>query len=203
MAHRGAHEGLTSLLVRLSAGDPSAREELEEVATPCLERSASRRGAFLPVDLREDVVQEAKLILLRTNATGFNPNLGSPVVYLDMVVRRAARDVGATFAPPGSRTRVPPPDEDGNVPERPVVVPLDELGKTAEEPVAVGADLIAEHRCDVATILEAAPAPVSVALERIYLGGAQLTEVAWELGMHRSTLSREIDRFATEFAACA
>ena len=87
------------------AGDPDARSQFPARLGGRLRATAAR----IAYDLQErghidDVVQQAYALLLSRPAGHFDPSRGSAAAYLHQIVRSAARDIRAQYAPPGAPT---------------------------------------------------------------------------------------------------
>jgi hypothetical protein len=68
-------------------------------------RSAFLAKRYLALDLVEDVIQQSWLLLFAHPAGAFRPERGTARSFIDGIVRNAARDVRASYAPPGWPTR--------------------------------------------------------------------------------------------------
>jgi len=187
---------LDVLLPRFVCGDPEVASEFPRIARPLLTKFANRFGWFLASDRREEIVQQALLLLIGPAGRKFNPRQSSAKAFLRLIARRASREVGAMYTVPGNRTRSPK-RRGSEVEPSPMVrvIPLEDL-KEHEAPAVEGPERTVEIRHDVAAILAAAPAGVAHALSRIYLEDVPRAVVAAEMCISRFALARAIDKFA-------
>lgn len=190
-----ARGGLCDLLVAYLHGDAEARELFPVEAAEVLTKLAAHHAWFLPPDIREEVANEAHLILLERVAS-FDPERAPARVYLRMIVRDAVKRVAANNCPPGWKTRATNADieeQHGTVLslEAKVADGFDYCDRCAEH-------AIYEH-CDLRTVFNRAPRPLAIALVRVYCNGEATTDVAASMGITRFTLTRQIKAFADTF----
>jgi DNA-directed RNA polymerase specialized sigma24 family protein len=190
---------LEDLMHRFARGDHGIAREFHQIARPLLVKFANRFGWFLAEDKREEVVQQALVLLRGPAGQTFDRGRGAPEVFLRLITRRAAREVGATYALPGTRTRPSKHSRSDNVPAAARIVSLEDLPEH-ETPSVEGPERVVEIQHDVAATLAAAPTDVANALRRIYLQDIPVTRVAAEMEISRYTLDRKIDKFVETFA---
>ncbi len=190
-----SHKGLCDLLVAYLRGEPDARERFPGEAAEILTALAARHAWFLPVDVREEVVNEAHLILLERLA-GFDPQRAPAPVYLRLVVRDAVKRVASSYCPPGWKTRATNAEIEK---QRGAVLSLEAKIEDGFEYRDHRAELDIYQRCDLRTVFDRAPRTLGVALERIYYHGESTKDVAASMGLTRFTLARQIKAFADTF----
>jgi len=190
---------LAHLLHRFARGDSGHAGEFDRVARPILSRFANRYGWFLAGDKREEIVQQAFLLLRGPAGLQFNRKRGSPKAFLRLVARRAVREVGAMYTSPGARTR-PPKRRASAAASPPAVVSIEEVTEK-DLPSVEGPERLVELAHDARVILKTAPAEVATALERIYFLDVPVHHVAAEMAVSRYTLDRKIQKFTREFIA--
>jgi len=190
---------LEALLPRFIRGDHEVAIEFDRIARPLLMTYANRLGWLLALDQREEIVQQAFLLLVGSAGRAFDPSRKSVQVFLWLITRRATREVGAMYTMPGSRTR-PPKRDESKVAESPMarVVSLENLEEHEVPPVKDSAKIV-DLRHDVAAILAMAPVGVACALSRIHLEEVPMGVVAAEMGTSRFALGRAINKFVETF----
>lgn len=92
------------LLVAYISGDGDFTKLYDAARKPLL-RIVARIVPFLPDDLRDDVVQQVFIRLIE-NPPKYDPRQCSPRTLMYGLLRNAVRQVQATFAPSGQRTRI-------------------------------------------------------------------------------------------------
>ncbi len=191
---------LAVLLLQFTRGKDGSTARFCQIVRPILTKFANRFGWFLAKDQREEIVQQTFLLLRGPAGQAFDQRRGSVEVFLRLIARRAAREVGAMYTSPGSRTR--PLKRNGvKVPGHQsgcIVSSIDDLADH-DTPTVDGPDRIVEAQHDMARILASAPADVASALRCIYLQDVPVTRVAAEMGTSRYILDRKIDKFAETF----
>ncbi len=175
-------------LVRFQSGDATATADFETLVLPYLTNLARKIGRQLPDDIQEEIVQQTCLDLLGNSKMKFDPQRATAKKFLVLAVRNAFRKVRADYCAPGITTR-PAKFKDDDKQTIQTVVSIEELNE-GDYATSSGQEIIT--RCEVNSLLRVAPAPVAVALERIYYSGDKLNEVAENLGISRFKLSREI-----------
>jgi hypothetical protein len=191
---------LELLLRRFLSEEYDVAREFDRVVRPLLTKYAKRYGWFLAEDKREEVVQQVFVLLAGPVGQTFNPDRGSAEGFLRFMARRAAREVGAMYTVPGTRTRPPkrkPTEKDS--PWAPTLA-LDEL-EDEDIPRVDGPERAFEVRHDVAAVLAAAPIDVANALNVIYLQEVSVKQFAAEVSTSRYVVDRKIQKFAETFAA--
>lgn len=180
------------------AGDIEAREQLPELLRGQLLRRVRVRPAYLDADLYDEVEQRTWELLLLKPASSFDSERGSAITYLRPIVQTAVRDVGASYAPPGCRTR-PQRDEGGEWEERPTPLSIhdavgDDENTTLEERLAdptneiesVVRALSGEQLFDL--VERTAPAVLVQALTHVYKKGLTFSAAADAVGVSRKKL---------------
>jgi len=176
-------------------GDADARVRFPVEAHRILTDLAAHHGCFLPVDVREEVVNEAHLIMLERRS-GFDPARGSAPVFLRFVVRDAVKRVAATYCPPGWRTRRSDVDAEA---QRTAVLSLERHTEMGTVFCDTSAERTVERQCDLRTVFDRAPAGLGYALRRIYFLDESPAAVAKSLGVSRFTLLRRMQSYASSF----
>jgi len=184
------------LLLDFLDGVSDAAEEFVRVASPFLLALARRRAPDLPADLRRDIVSETFAGILTIPKSAFNPAIGPAKAFLAVQIRSAIRRVRANYCSPGRRTRALSRTATGaNSP--PLIVPIEEL-TPADQPRDRHSPQRLDAYCDAKTVLAKAPANVAVALQRIYVMGDRVNDVAEALGVSRFTMARAITAFSNQ-----
>lgn len=98
-------DNLSRCLALFLEGDPSAREVLPQLLLGRLLYRLRVKAAYLDPDLYDDVEQRTWELLLLKPASSFDPKRASASTFLRPIVQTAVRDVRASYAPPGCRTR--------------------------------------------------------------------------------------------------
>jgi DNA-directed RNA polymerase specialized sigma24 family protein len=198
---------LAALLTGFLAADPVARTKFPEQMGGRLRATAGRIAPDLNKrDLIDDVVQQAYELLLRRPAGHFDPSRGSAATYLHKIVRLAARDIRAQFAPPGTPTR-PRRNEDGEfMPTNPPLT-LDQVVSAGEEAVTMAETILADADIEdlvlgvlgARALLDLVPDQAPTWLREVLAlaaNGHTVSEAAAEVGQSRFAVRRAINRWA-------
>jgi DNA-binding phage protein len=195
------------LLNDFLVNNPEAGTELMRRLRSVVSSQLGRAFPFdygLDQDQREEVLGWglARFARKAPDLSAFEPKRASLATYLRPFMRAAARDVQASYTPPGERTRP------GKAVRRAHTWSLDAVHRTrAEEVVTLGemlsdkADPYAtvEDRITVSALLEKAwdeDPTVAEALTAVYADEMTMTQAAKKVGVERATLQRRARRLA-------
>ncbi|MDF2389128.1 hypothetical protein JMG10_47400, partial [Nostoc ellipsosporum NOK] len=132
------------------------------------------RASELAPDLRQEVVQQALMNLMRTGPDRLNPAKGRASTLFAWCVREAIQQVRASMAKPGNVTR-----SRGKPEQRAAtVLSWDEVAETMPKAASTTHAEEVETRLDTAKILFMAPPPVARALQHIHLDEGTLASAA-------------------------
>jgi len=213
MSYRSSNTSIDeSMLIAFLAGDEKARDEFPRKTQKHIQKIARYLAPDLARrELLEDVVQQTWLLLLTKRKSSFDPERGSVEKYLRLIIRTAAQDIRAIYAPPGQRTRVYRNEDGGFVSrESPLSLdmPVSILGEDDElslyDTIPDAHDWVAEFEnmeyVDWAINVAWSTSPdfVAPALEYIYYEGSSHSDVAQILGVHPSTVIRRIENWRLE-----
>lgn len=187
---------LDELLAGFIAGDKHCRTLFPMEAERYLLKVARQRAPDLPPDIQEEIVQQTLLLLLQSPASSFDPTRGSAGAYLGLAVQTAARQVRASYAPPGAPTRR---RAKGEAPR--ATVSLDEV--EAEQMPSVEPMQQVDAQLDASTLLAQAPANVALALVQLHVLDMPIKQVAKGLKLSRFALARRLTAFEDEVRAAA
>ena len=162
----------------------------------------------LSPDLAEDVVQYVWLAL--TSRKTFDEERGRPGAYIHCLILTGIRSVRAENARPGHTTRLQKAVPGAGVP-LPRLVSLDDvdratgrsLGDTIaapHNPILQADDTIATQQT-LAFARATAPPTTALALELVYREGISLAQAAVRVGVHRTTLQRNLKTWASQHGA--
>jgi len=152
--------------------DELCANQFDALVRPVLFRMAKKRRFELPLDQKDDVVQETFLALFRKSVVRFDPERG---VFSDYLLGRILNSLKAIRSQ-YDQTRV-------------VVVPLDEM----KNPLLSKDTVEAFDSVQIAKrILEGVPAPMREACFRVLAENEAQTVVAVEMGLTRYALARKI-----------
>lgn len=188
---------LNDLLIGFLQGNPRCREEFSQRAERNLRRDARRFGRGLPIDIQDEIIQQAYENLLRASQGDFHPSRFSARQFLTLMVRNANHQVRATYTRPGEKTRPRTRQEredrlsvDAHIPS---LDELEEVGKTpSDEEAAISRY---DASIDVQSLLSENP-NVMQAMLRMHVIGDTCAEVARDLSISRFQLHRKIAVFA-------
>jgi DNA-directed RNA polymerase specialized sigma24 family protein len=192
---------LNSLILESLTGNRRAVAQLFKPARRYAMPVIAARAGDLPVDLHDDVFQEALALLLAADSNAYDPTRGSPRQFFRLLLINAIRRVRVGFTPPGQQTRQrgkPPVPADAV----PSVVPL-ELAAAVADTRAIEAFSSAEARIDVDLVLGSAPPVAAQGLRLVYLQEMSLQDAGRSLGLSRFALRREIVAFAPAWKMAA
>lgn len=184
------------LVLGFLAGDEEARDalphELGERLLWAVGRVAPdlvRRG------LREDVVQQMYLLLLKRSGDHYDPDRGTAWRYLETMLRLAARDVRSEAALAGEARR-PARDETGEFPDTPPPLPLQEVPEPRDGSELPEDQVLARAavRALAGTVPDEAPSWTGPAVT-LLSEDRTITEAAGLLGITRFTLRRALTRW--------
>ena len=154
----------------------------------------------LAEDLAEDVLQNVCLALMSRKT--YDEERGHLGGYVHSLILTAIRQVRAENAQPGQRTRL---STAVSKPPRPIR--LDDIDPTSGQPlgdtIAAPGNPIQSAEEKIAArqtlaLIEATAQPmVAQALELFYLEGLSLTQAAERVGVHRTTLQRNLKTWVT------
>jgi hypothetical protein len=187
-----------ALLGAFLQGDEDARDALpRRFGEDLLHEVRAIVPDLAALALDEDVVQRAYELLLTRPAGHFDPDRGSARSYLRTTLRRAARDVRAENAPPGTRTRAVPGKQrepalsldrmieatDGES----LAFAIDDHADTVVRKVTVD-ELVARARRDAMSM-------IADAMTVMLTNDIGIVDAARIIGVSRLVLRREFDRW--------
>ena len=193
---------LSPRLAQFLSGDPDAREQLPALLRGKLLTRLRVRPAHLDPDLHAEVEQRTWELLLLKAPSSFDPTRGSAITYLRPIALTAVRDVRASYAPPGCRTR-PQRDEEGQWEERLPTLSLHDPIENAENETL--SDLIADPTDEIEPVIrilsgeqlfdfvrKKAPPQLAQALCHIYKNNMTFQLAAETVGLSREQLKHRI-----------
>jgi DNA-directed RNA polymerase specialized sigma24 family protein len=209
MPHRSLNTSIDeSMFVAFLAGDEKAREEFPITAEKYIWMIARYVSPDLVErDLIQDVVQQTWLLLLMKTESNFVTTRGSAGNYLRLIIRTAAQDVRAMYAPVGQKTRLYRNEDGHYVPQSPAIS-LDAPMQTDENEINDLYDVIPDtfdwviefESVDyldwiINQAWSTSPDFVAPALEYIYYDGSSYSDVAQIFGVTPSTVTRRIENW--------
>lgn len=197
-----SHPDLDVLLRGFLAGNRAAREQLPRVADRYVRKIARRLASDLPEDIQEEVVNQAFENLVRQKPSAYRPGRGSPGTFLKFMVRAAARQVRASYTPPGQVTRVRRRKTGVATTAVRAVLCLDELNET-DLPSTQDALAAVEAKHDVEALLRLATRTAARALRQVYLDERPMESAAADAGVTRFKMSRQIRESLEKLKAAA
>lgn len=205
---------LNQLLTAALTGQPYNQRRLGQHLALYALRVSMRRAWWLPIDLHEEIGQEAFADLWQNKAT-LLANKTAKRAFRDCVVK-AARTIQANYAAPGKRTRSYKSNQKDKVAAEQVEYIASFLavapGDAADQdsglngfpcPTAAAERISVEAKMDVEVVLRSAPSVVRRALELIYFDAMPKQEAAAMLKISRFSLSRKIDTFCETWRQAA
>ena len=105
MFSEASAEELRRLLTNFLADEPDSAMALRSFLKPKVNRLCARRAANLPYELREEVLQEALLILVGSGCSGYSSDLQTAPRYVYNAVRSALQSVRRRHGLTPSRTK--------------------------------------------------------------------------------------------------
>lgn len=191
---------LDALIPAVLAGDRKSHAALDRQARLYANRVICDQAPDLPVDIREEIANQALANLLGHGAQGLTASSLDPRAFFRRRVIDALRQVRANYARAGRPTRrsIARTLVAANLSWTRAAVPVDFLDPRAEE-----AFRTAERCRDAATILDAAPPLVAAALRLICFDDLTTGAAAKRLGISRFALKRRLDRFAEGYRMAA
>jgi hypothetical protein len=193
---------LSALILVVMAGAGEHLSNLDGQARRYTRRIVATRAPDVPEDVRDEIANQALAALLRCHLADLEASGLEARGFFRLRVIEALRQVRASYAPAGQRTRLtakaasPPPDGLARPRPRP---PIEDHPDLAAE-AAFGA---VERRRDADAILAAAPPLVAQALRLICFGDLDMGAAAAEVGLSRFALKRRISRFAEAYRMAA
>ena len=205
---------LNQLLTAALTGQPYNQRRLGEHLKLYALRVSMRRAWWLPVDLHEEIAQEAFADLWQ-NKTLLLAGKTAKRAFRDCVVK-AARTIQANYALPGKRTRSYKSNQNDKVAAEHVEFIASFLGTPPADaayqdsgldgfpcPVAAAEQIAVEAKMDLEVVLRSAPSVVRAALELMYFNAAPKQAAAAVLKISRFSLSRKIDAFCETWRQAA
>lgn len=179
---------LEALLQDFLSETPTCVQELFCLLQPAVRLFCSRRASDLPVDIREEVLDETLLLLKTRDRARFNPVHGTIEGYLFNSFRSALKNVRSKY----SRNRIRL--QSGDTAYEHDLVPLDEMNLSDCR--------LSEHRLHLAIradqVLAHADAAMRDVIERIYFAGEDRKSALREIGLDRFAFLRQCRRIGRE-----
>jgi hypothetical protein len=208
---------LDSLIRAALTGQPYSQQRLGAEAERYALKVSRAKAPDLPDDQHDEVCLEAFVELLKLDGNALSKHSGK--ILFRRAVLAAIRNVRASYAPPGERTR--PAKK-----PRPPKVAAEDIGRIADEKILaqctvsegefihIAFERIPDPRqeaeigeleasLDAEVWLRRAPPPVATALRLIYLDGEPVETVAAARRVTRFVLNRQIKVFFADCRAAA
>ena len=213
----GVSTTLDDLIKAALTGQPYHQHRLGKEAQRYARRLSNAKAPDLPVDLHDDICQQAFIELFHAGAGGLADHTGKAMFRRAVIA--AVRVVRASYAAPGQRTRA------AKKPASPRVA-AEDVGRIADTgaiercsvgdgaSVFINFDLFPDRRAeaeiqrvedamDIETILSDAPEQVGQALRLIHLKDEPVEAVAVQTHISRFVLNRRVTAFFEHVRAAA
>jgi hypothetical protein len=168
---------------------PVLVEEFYKLLKQAIQIHCARKASDLPIDIRDEVLQETLTLLCSPGRAAYNASRGSAESFLYFTVRSAIKNIRAAY---GFRTE-PAGDE------------LHVLVQDSELDVEITDPGRPEHKILLMVltneILDRAGQPMAGVLSRIYLQGEDQEAVLEQAGLDRFSFRRRCLKIGREVAA--
>lgn len=194
---------LDALISAVLAKEPYDPREFDRQARRYGRAVVRAMAPELPGDRQDEVVNEGIVCLLTAGLDGWRESGRDATPFFYACLRQGLRQVRASYAPPGVKTRRPTRAE--RLAAKPVVPARCRIAslEAQPDPAAEAAFADVEHQHDAAEILARAPESVGRALRLLCFDDLDHKDVAAELGLSRQALYRRLDRFAQTYREAA